>query len=78
MIFPQSFTFRDRGPSMVWDDHTKIHTERLANEQEHAIGFLTSITTTPGLSEGQRRFMLGQALDLNTMGLTIDFYLALQ
>ena len=32
MTFPQSFAFHDRGPGMVWDAHTKTHTEPLADE----------------------------------------------
>jgi hypothetical protein len=31
------------------------------------MGFLTGTTAAPGLSEGQRRFLLGQAIDLNTL-----------
>ena len=48
MIFPQSFAFRDRGSGMVWDDHTKTHTKPLVDEHEHAMGFRTGTTTTPG------------------------------
>ena len=78
MTFPQSFAFRDRGPGMVWDAHTKIHTEPLADERERAMGFRTGTTAAPGLSEGQRRFVLGQAMDLHTMVWTVSLCLALQ
>ena len=52
---------------MVRNAHTKTHTEPLADEQECAMGFRTGTTATLGLSEGQRRFVLGQAMDLHTM-----------
>ena len=78
MTFPQSFAFRDRGPGMVWDADTKTHTEPLAGERERAMGFRTGTTATPGLSEGQRRFVLGQAMDLHTMVWTVGLCLALQ
>ena len=53
MTFPQSFAFRDRGPGMVWDVHTKTHTKPLADKRERAMGFRTGTTAAPGLSEGQ-------------------------
>jgi len=78
MTFPQSFVFCNRGPGMVWDTHTKTHTEPLADEQERAMGFPTGTTAAPGLSEGQRRFVLGQAIDLHTMVWTVGLCLSLQ
>ena len=50
-IFLQSFAFRDWGPSMVWDNHTKIYTEPLADKREHAMGFRTGTTLAHGLSK---------------------------
>ena len=78
MTFPQSFAFRGRGLGMVWDAHTKTHTEPLADERERAMGFHTGTTATFGLSEGQRRFVLGQAMDLHTIVWTVGLCLALQ
>ena len=49
---------------MVWDVHTKIHTESLADGRERAMGIHTRTTTAPGLSEGQQHFVLGQGMDL--------------
>ena len=63
---------------MVWDAHTKTHTEPLADERERAMGFRTGTTAAPGLSEGQRRFVLGQAMDLHTMVWTVGLCLSLQ
>ena len=53
---------------MVWDAYTKIHTEPLADKRERAMGFRTSTTKAPGFSKGQRRFVLGQTIDLQTIG----------
>jgi hypothetical protein len=78
MTFPQLFTFRDREPGMVWDAHTKTHTEPLADERECAIGFRNGTTATHGLFEGQRRFVLGQTIDLHTMVWIVGLCLALQ
>ena len=64
MIFSQSFTVRNWGLGMVWDDHTKTHTKPLVDKREHGMEFHTGTTKTRSIFEGQRRFMLGQAMDL--------------
>ena len=33
VTFPQLFAFRGRGPGMVWDAHTKTHTEPLVEKK---------------------------------------------
>ena len=63
---------------MVWDAHTKTHTKSLADKRERAMGFRTSNNAVPGLSEGQQRFLLGQAMDFHTMVWTVSLRLALQ
>ena len=63
---------------MVWDATTKTHIELLADERERAMRFRTGTTAAPGLSEGQRRFVLGQVMDLHTMVWTVSLCLALQ
>ena len=67
MTFPQSFNFRGQGLGMVWDAHTKIHTEPLVDKRKRAMEFHIGTTVVPGLSKGQRCFVLGQAMDLHTM-----------
>ena len=52
---------------MVWDATSQSYEEPSADERERAMGFLTGTTAAPDLSEGQRRFLLGQAIDLNTL-----------
>jgi hypothetical protein len=37
------------------------------NERERAMGFPTGTTNVPGLSEHQRRVLLGQAMDVNCL-----------
>ena len=67
MCYPASFAFRAHGPGMVWDTTSQTYEEPSADERERAMGFLTGTTAAPDLSEGQRRFLLGQAIDLNTL-----------
>ena len=78
MTFPQSFAFHNRKPCLVCDADTKTHTKPLHDKQERAMGFCTGTTATPGLSEGQRCFVLGQAMDIHTMVWTVGLRLALQ
>jgi site-specific DNA-cytosine methylase len=78
VTYPQSFAFRSRGPSMVWDSRSQTHDEPTADERERAMGFPTGTTAAHGLQEGQRRFLLGQAMDLNTMVWIIGICLAAQ
>ena len=78
MMFPQSFSFCNWGPGMMWDAHTKTHIEPLADERERAMGFRTGTTIALGLFEGQRRLMLGQAMDFHTMVWTVGLCLSFQ
>lgn len=65
MCYPGSFAFRTRGPCMVWDSTSQTYEEPSTDERERAMGFLTCTTAASDLKEGQRRFLLGQAIDLN-------------
>ena len=78
MSYPRSFAFRTRGPGMVWDSTSQSYEEPSANERERAMGFLTGTTAAPDLSEGQRRFLLGQAIDLNTLVWVCGLWFAIQ
>ena len=42
------------------------------------MGFRIGTTAAPGLSKGERRFVLGQAMDLHTMVWSVGLCLALQ
>jgi hypothetical protein len=78
VTYPGSFAFRARGPGMVWDANSQTHEEPTADERERAMGFLTGTTAAHDLTEGQRRFLLGQAIDLNTLVWVFGICLAVQ
>jgi hypothetical protein len=63
--FARSYAFKDNGPGLVWDSITQEMVEPNADKRERAMGFPTSTTNVNGISEQQRRFLLGQAMDLN-------------
>ena len=57
---------------------SQTHDEPTADERERAMGFLTGTTAAHGLREGQRRFLLGQAMDLNSIVWIIGICFAAQ
>jgi hypothetical protein len=65
--FACSCAFKDNGPGLVWNSTTHEMVEPNTDERERAMGFPTGTTNIPGLSEHQRRFLLGQAMDVNCM-----------
>jgi hypothetical protein len=78
VTYPRSFPFRSRGPDMIWDSNSQTHDEPMADEREHAMGFCTCTTAAHRLQEGQRRFLLGQTVDLNSIMWIIGICLAAQ
>jgi hypothetical protein len=48
------------------------------DERERAMGFPTSTTNVHGISEQQRRFLLGQAMDLNCLTWIVSLVVAEQ
>jgi hypothetical protein len=65
--FARSYAFKDNRPGLVWDSITQEMVEPNADERERAMGFSTSTTNVHGISEQQRRYLLGQAMDLNCL-----------
>jgi hypothetical protein len=65
--FARSYAFKDNGPGLVWDSIAQEMVEPNADERERAMGFPIGITNVPGISEQQRRFLLGQVMDLNCL-----------
>jgi hypothetical protein len=65
--FVRSYAFKDNGPGLVWDSTTQEMVEPNADERERAMGFSTGTTNVPSLSEHQRRFLLGQAMDVTCL-----------
>jgi hypothetical protein len=61
------YAFKDNGPGLVWDSTTQEMVEPNADERERAMDFSTGTTNVPGLLEHQRRFLLGQAMDVNCL-----------
>ena len=78
MSYPRSFAFRDGGPGLVFDTSTQRLEEPCADERERAMGFPTGTTSGPGLTEMQRRQVLGQAMDLTSMVWFLGVCLAAQ
>eukprot|EP00850_Spirogloea_muscicola_P007640 SM000039S14470 [mRNA] locus=s39:338677:339432:+ [translate_table: standard] len=64
---PASYEFRNGGPGIVWDNTTQRLEEPRADERERALGFRTGTIAAPGLTERQRRKLLGQAMDLRAL-----------
>ena len=67
MCYPGSFAFEACGLGMVWDSTFQTYEAPFAHERERVMGFLTGTTAAPDLSEGQQRFLLGHAIDPNTL-----------
>lgn len=64
--------------SMVWDSHSQIHKKPIVDEQGRAISFLTGTSTTHDVTKAQRHFLLGHAIDLNTIVWVISIYLVVK
>jgi hypothetical protein len=76
--FARSYAFKDNGPGLVWDSITQEMVEPNADERERAMGFPTGTTNVNGISEQQRRFLLGQAMDLNCLTWIVSLVVAEQ
>jgi hypothetical protein len=70
MSRPQSYSFRPGQPGSILDvtDPKQPHwDEPNAEERETALGYLPGSTAAEGITEEQRRQVLGQCLDANTL-----------
>jgi hypothetical protein len=76
--YARSYAFKDNGPGLVWDSITQEMVEPNADERERAMGFPTGTTNVHGISEQQRRFLLGQAMDLNCLIWAVSLVVAEQ
>jgi hypothetical protein len=65
--FARLYAFKDNGLGLEWNSTKQEMVEPNADERERAMGFPTGTTNVLGLSEHQRRFLLGQAMDVNCM-----------
>jgi len=72
MAHPTSYAFRHNGPGTILDAlngdlrYARI-TQLHAQERERCMGYSTNTTRAPGVTEAQRRAMLGQAMDSNAL-----------
>jgi hypothetical protein len=76
--FARSYAFKDYGPGLVWDSTTQEMVEPNADERKRAMGFSMGTTNIPYLSEHQRRFLLGQAMDVNCLTWIVSLVVAKQ
>jgi hypothetical protein len=76
--FARSYAFKDNGTGLVWDSITQEMVESNADKRERAMGFPTGTTNMHGISEQQRRFLLGQAMDLNCLTWVVSLVVAEQ
>ena len=70
MSKPGSYAFRPGQPGSlldISDPRSPVWTEPSAAERELAMGYSAGSTALPGISELQRRQLLGQAIDANTL-----------
>ncbi len=67
MAMPQSRAFRRGEPGAVYVVATKEWDEPSALERERAMGFYDNATKAPGVTELQRRRILGNAMDMHTL-----------
>ena len=63
---------------MIWDANSQTHEEPSVHERECDMDFLTSTTAVYDFTKGQRRSLLGQAIDLNTLVWVFGICLAVQ
>ena len=58
------FNHDKRGPGMIWDANQQLWTVPNADERERIMGMLPGSTRAPDVSEGQRRQLIGSAIDV--------------
>ena len=72
MAHPSSYAFRNAGPGTVLDAphgdlRYAVTTQLHAEERERCMGYATDTTRAPGITEQQRRSMIGRAMDSNAL-----------
>lgn len=61
------YNFMPRRAGSIWDESTQAHTEPTAKERELAMGYVPDDTAAEGVSELERRQLLGRCMDANTL-----------
>ena len=72
VAYHQSRAFVPGGAGCVYDEQADSIGEPCAEERELAMGFEPSCTAAPGVSDGTRCALLGQAIDLNALFMLIQ------
>lgn len=67
MAFSGSWNYRPGHPGSIWDSNLLCYTEPTADERELALGYNLGDTAAPGVTEDQRRAVLGKCIDANTL-----------
>jgi hypothetical protein len=60
----------------VWDSIAQEMVEPNTDDKERAMGFPTGIINVPSISEQQRQFLLGQAMDLKCLTWVVSLVVA--
>lgn len=77
MSYHRSRSFLPGAPGSIIDTATGESLEPMAVERELAMGFEPSSTAAPGVTDGQRCALLGQAIDLNALFMILEAVRAL-
>jgi hypothetical protein len=67
MAYEGSYSFKPRRAGSIWDENTQSHTEPTAVERELALGYTQNDTAAAGVTEAERRQVLGRCMDANTL-----------
>jgi RNase H-like domain found in reverse transcriptase/Reverse transcriptase (RNA-dependent DNA polymerase)/Integrase core domain/Integrase zinc binding domain/PHD-finger/C-5 cytosine-specific DNA methylase len=67
MAFPFSRAFRPGRAGSMLNVHSSLYEEPSAEHREVIMGYEPSSTAAPGVTQRQRRALLGQAIDLNAL-----------
>jgi hypothetical protein len=67
MAYEGSYSFKPRRSGSIWNESTQEHTEPTAKERELALGYAADDTAADGISELERRQVLGRCMDANTV-----------
>jgi site-specific DNA-cytosine methylase len=67
MSYHRSYNFRPGAAGCVFDEKVGDYDEPCADERELAMGYEASSTAAEGVSEHQRRQLLGQCIDVNAL-----------
>jgi hypothetical protein len=67
MAYEGSYSFRPRRSGSIWDETIQEHTEPTAKERELCLGYVPEDTAAEGVTEQERRQVLGRCMDANTL-----------